>query len=401
MEKDLKAKTIEELEQIVISLGQPFDFAQGGERAKRVEPKKYLAEYIFSFIHDKGIGEISQITPLSKALRSQLAEQGYFISQFKIISKLTDPDGTIKYLFELSDGNQIETVLLFDEGPPDKDIREQAPMQTYGGRRRTLCISTQVGCAMNCAFCATGKIKLQRNLSAAEIVDQVNIVETSNGCDTRLVERRTLNATGTGRATSRRNTRIANVVYMGMGEPLLNYDAVVRSIRILNHPAGKNIGIRHITVSTCGIVPAIKKLADEEIRPRLAISLNAPTDALRNKLMPINTKYPIKDVLAAANYYQRKAKQRVSFEYVLIKGVNDKVLHAQMLAKLLRAIRCRVNLIEFNPHRLSEFESSGGERIRKFADVLKDASIKTTIRFKKGQSINAACGQLGADWSNA
>jgi len=374
MEKDLKAKTIEELEQIVVSLGQPFDFVQGGERAKRVEPKKYLAGYIFSFIHTKNVDEISQITPLSKALRSQLAEQGYFISQFKIISKLTDPDGTIKYLFELSDGNRIETVLLFDEGPPEKDIRGQAPMQTYGGRRRTLCISTQVGCAMNCAFCATGKIKLQRNLSAAEIVDQVNVVQKEAG-------------------------RISNVVYMGMGEPLLNYDAVVRSIRILNHPAGKNIGIRHITVSTCGIVLAIKKLAEEEIRPRLAISLNAPTDALRNKLMPIKAKYPIKDVMAAADFYQQKTKQRVSFEYVMIKSVNDTVLHARMLARLLRDLRWRINLIEFNPHRLSEFEASGGERIRKFADVLKDAGIKTTIRFKKGQSINAACGQLGADWS--
>jgi 23S rRNA (adenine2503-C2)-methyltransferase len=374
MEKDLKAKTIEELEQIVVSLGQPFDFVQGGERAKRVEPKKYLAGYIFSFIHTKNVDEISQITPLSKALRSQLAEQGYIISQFKIISKLTDPDGTIKYLFELSDGNRIETVLLFDEGPPEKDIRGQAPMQTYGGRRRTLCISTQVGCAMNCAFCATGKIKLQRNLSAAEIVDQVNVVQKEAG-------------------------RISNVVYMGMGEPLLNYDAVVRSIRILNHPAGKNIGIRHITVSTCGIVLAIKKLAEEEIRPRLAISLNAPTDALRNKLMPIKAKYPIKDVMAAADFYQQKTKQRVSFEYVMIKSVNDTVLHARMLARLLRDLRWRINLIEFNPHRLSEFEASGGERIRKFADVLKDAGIKTTIRFKKGQSINAACGQLGADWS--
>jgi 23S rRNA (adenine2503-C2)-methyltransferase len=358
MEKDLKDKTMDELEGIIVGLGQ----------------KKYLAGYIFSFIHTKNVDEISQITPLSKALRSQLAEQGYFISQFKIISKLTDPDGTIKYLFELSDGNRIETVLLFDEGPPEKDIRGQAPMQTYGGRRRTLCISTQVGCAMTCAFCATGKIKLQRNLSAAEIVDQVNVVE-------------------------KEADRISNVVYMGMGEPLLNYDAVVRSIRILNHPAGKNIGIRHITVSTCGIVLAIKKLAEEEIRPRLAISLNAPTDALRNKLMPIKAKYPIKDVMAAADFYQQKTKQRVSFEYVMIKSVNDTVLHARMLARLLRDLRWRINLIEFNPHRLSEFEASGGERIRKFADVLKDAGIKTTIRFKKGQSINAACGQLGADWS--
>jgi len=379
MEKDLKDKTIEELEQIVVSLGQ----------------KKYLAGYIFSFIHTKNVDEIAQITPLSKALRSQLAEQGYFISQLKIVSKLTDPDGTIKYLFELSDGNRIETVLLFDEGPPDKDIRGQAQMQTYGGRRRTLCISTQVGCATNCAFCATGKIKLQRNLTAAEIVDQVNTIANWRF---RIADCSKIRNLQSEIRNKRPDGRITNVVYMGMGEPLLNYDAVVRSIRILNHPAGKNIGIRHITVSTCGIVPAIKKLADEEIRPRLAISLNAPTDALRNKLMPINTKYPIKDVLAAANYYQRKAKQRVSFEYVLIKGVNDTVLYARMLARLLRDLRWRINLIEFNPHRLCEFEASGRERIRKFADVLKDAGIKTTIRFKKGRSINAACGQLGADW---
>ncbi len=227
---------------------------------------------------------------------------------------------------------------------------------------------------MNCIFCATAKIKLQRNLTAAEIVDQVNVVQKDVG-------------------------RISNVVYMGMGEPLQNYDAVVRSIRILNHPSGKNIGIRHITVSTCGIVPAIKKLADEDIHPRLAVSLNAPIDNLRNKLMPINARYPIKDVLAAADLYQRKTKQRVSFEFVLIKGVNDTILHARMLAKLLRSSRCRVNLIEYNPHKLCEFSPSGKERIERFAKVLEDAGINTTIRFKMGQDINAACGQLGADWS--
>ena len=339
MDKDLKEKTPAELEQIVVRLGQ----------------KKYLAGYIFGFIHDKGVSEISQITPLSKALRAKLTEQGYYISQLKILRKLTDPDGTVKYLFEMLDGNRIETVLLSDD------------------ERKTLCVSTQVGCAMNCAFCATAKVKLRRNLTAAEIVDQVNIVQRDEG-------------------------RISNVVYMGMGEPLLNYDAVVKSVRILNDPTGKNIGIRHITISTCGILPAIKKLAEEDIHPRLAVSLNAPADVLRAKLMPVGAKYSIADLIEAANLYRLKAKQRVTFEYVLIKGVNDTVLHAQMLARMLRHIRCRVNLIEFNPHPGCEFVASGRERIERFAGVLEETGIKTTVRFKMGQSIKAACGQLGAAW---
>lgn len=365
MDKDLKEKTPALLEQIVVGLGQ----------------KKYLAGYIFGFIHNKGVGEISQITPLSKTLREQLAREGYYISQLNIINKLTDPDGTAKYLFGLSDGNRIETVLLCDS-PREIDLHSQSRQTTVGSNisrgkgRRTLCVSTQVGCAMDCAFCATAKVKLRRNLTAAEIVDQVNTVQKEEG-------------------------RIGNVVYMGMGEPLLNYDAVVKSIRILNDPAGKNIGIRHITISTCGIVPAIKKLAEEDIHPRLAVSLNAPTDSLRTKLMSVGAKYPIAELIEAAKFYRLKAKQRVTFEYVMIKGVNDTVLHAQMLARLLRSTRCRVNLIEFNPHPGCEFVASGKERIGRFAGALELAGIKTTVRFKMGQSINAACGQLGADWSNA
>ena len=343
MDKDLKEKTTAEIESIIAGLRQcRIGLGQ----------RKYLAGYIFGFIHGKGISEIAQITPLSKALREQLTNEGYYISQLNVINKLTDPDGTAKYLFGLSDGNRIETVLLSDD------------------ERKTLCVSTQVGCAMNCAFCATAKVKLRRNLTAAEIVDQVNTVQKEQG-------------------------RIGNVVYMGMGEPLLNYNAVVKSVRILNEPAGKNIGIRHITISTCGIVPAIKKLAEEDIHPRLAISLNAPTDALRMKLMPVGAKYPIADLIEAAKFYWLKAKQRVTFEYVLIKGTNDTVLHAQMLAKLLRHIRCRVNLIEFNPHPGCEFVASGKERIGRFMEVLEQAGVKTTVRFKMGQSIKAACGQLG------
>jgi 23S rRNA (adenine2503-C2)-methyltransferase len=339
MSKDLKDKTLGELEQIVVELGQ----------------NKYLAGYIFHFIHVEDAGEISEITPLSKSFREQLAEQGYFISRLSVVNKLTDKDGTAKYVFALGDGELIETVLMLD------------------GRRRTLCVSTQVGCAMDCAFCATGKLKFQRNLTAGQIVDQVNAVQKDAG-------------------------RISNVVYMGMGEPLANYTAVVKSLEILNHPKGKNIGIRHITVSTCGLAPGIRRLASENVQPRLAISLNAPTDALRTKLMPINAKYPIAELLKAVRFYQDKTRQRVTFEYVLIKGLNDSGNHAKMLVRLLAGLSCNVNLIEHNPFPTCKYIGSDSARIREFAAVLEDAGVETTVRFRMGRNIKAACGQLGADW---
>ena len=339
MSKDLKEKTPGEIEQIVESLGG----------------KKYLAGYIFHFIHTKDAVEISEITTLSKSFREQLAGQGYFISRLSVLTKLTDKDGTAKYAFALGDGGRIETVLLLD------------------GTRRTLCVSTQVGCAMDCTFCATGKLRLQRNLTAAEIVDQVNAVQRDAG-------------------------RISNVVYMGMGEPLANYEAVVKSVGILNHPKGKNIGVRHITVSTCGLVPEIRKLASEDVRPRLAVSLNSPTDALRTKLMPINAKYPMAELLKAVRFYQDRTRQRVTFEYVLIKGLNDSAGHAKMLVKLLAGLACNVNLIEHNPFPTCKYAGSSRDRIREFAAVLDDAGIETTVRYRMGRSIKAACGQLGADW---
>jgi 23S rRNA (adenine2503-C2)-methyltransferase len=338
MNMDLKDKTLRELERLVVDLGG----------------KKYLAEYIFHFIHVEDTEDISQITPLSKAFRGQLTEKGYYISRLIVANKLTDEDGTAKYLFELGDGSRIETVLLLE------------------GKRRTLCVSTQVGCAMDCGFCATARIGFQRNLTTGEIVDQVNTVQKDAG-------------------------RISNVVYMGMGEPLLNYAAVVKSLRILNHPKGKNIGIRHITVSTCGIVPEIRKLADEDVHPRLAVSLNAPTDDVRTKLMPINAKYPIAELLKAVRDYQARTHQRVTFEYVMIKGLNDSTDQAGLLVKLLKGAACNVNLIEHNPHPRCKYEGSGGPRIRRFASVLEDAGVETVIRFKMGRGIRAACGQLGVD----
>lgn len=338
MSKDLKNKTLVELESIAENLGW----------------KKYLAKYIFTFIHTKNTEVISNISTLSKDFRAELAERGYYISNLKTVQRLTDPDGTVKYLFEADDGNRIETVLLTE------------------GKRRTLCVSTQVGCAMKCTFCATAKMKFSRNLTAGEIVDQVNVAQKDKG-------------------------KISNVVYMGMGEPFLNYDAVLKSVRILNHPDGKNIGLRHIALSTCGQVEGIRKLAEDDIRPRLAISLNAPTDELRSKIMPIAKKSPIRVLMTAVKDYQLKTKMRVTFEYVMIKDLNDSELCARDFVKLVRSIRCNVNLIEYNRHRLCPFSGSDRRTIDRFARILADAGIETTIRLKKGQDIKAACGQLGAD----
>lgn len=340
MNKDLKSKTLDEIELIVTEAGQ----------------QKYIADYIFSFIHTRGAGDISQITPLSKLFRKQLSDAGYCISSLKIAKKLTDEEGTTKYLFELSDDNAVEAVLLLDED------------------RKTLCISTQVGCAMNCTFCATAHIPFKRNLSAGEIADEVYTVEKNAG-------------------------EITNVVYMGMGEPLNNYDEVIKSVKILNNPKGRNLGIRHITISTCGIVPGIKQLADETIHPRLATSLNAPTNVLRSKLMPINHKYPLETLLNAMQTYIAKTRCEVTFEYILIDGVNDTTLHAQMTTKLLKRLKCKVNLIEYNPTPLSDFKPSGIKAMERFQRILEQAEIRTMIRLKRGRDIKAGCGQLGADWN--
>ena len=311
--------------------------------------QKNRRQFRIAFQHGN---DISAITTLSKLLRAKLIEEGYYISSLQVVEKLTDPDGTVKYVFGLPDGSKIESVLLFDDD------------------RRTLCVSTQVGCEMGCVFCATGRLGLARNLTAGDIVDQVNLA----GGD----------------------ARISNVVFMGMGEPLANYEATLDAVRILNHSAGRHIGIRHLTISTCGLVEGIERLADEGIQPRLAISLNAPTDAIRQKLMPIAKKYSLGRLFAAVELYQHKTRNRVTFEYCLIKGVNDTGLHARMLVKRLRGVMCNVNLIEYNPYPGCGLKPSGREAIERFAGVLEDAGFETTVRLKMGQTIHAACGQLGA-----
>ena len=338
MDKDLKNKTAGELEEIVSGFGE----------------KKYLAGYIFSFIHCKNISDVGEVFTLSKNFRRKLAEENFYISQLKTIKKLTDHDGTVKYLFELGDGVRIESVLLSD------------------GERKTLCISCQGGCRMGCVFCATGQLKFSRNLSGGEIADQVNQVTADCG-------------------------KINNVVYMGMGEPMDNYEEVIRSVRILNDAAGMNIGQRHITISTCGLVDGICKFADEGLGVRLAISLHGVRDDVRGWIMAVAKKYPLAKVIEAVKNYQQKTGRRVTFEYCMIKELNDSVSDARGLVKLIGPMKANVNLIEYNRHKGCEFSASSKNQIRRFAEILTDGGIEVNIRYKRGQKINAACGQLGAD----
>jgi 23S rRNA (adenine2503-C2)-methyltransferase len=338
MDKNLKNKTFEQIQQLLSDYDQ----------------QNYLAEYVFSFIQEKGVTDIEQIMNLSKDFRSRLISDGYFISTIKKVDTFEDPDGTVKYLFELPDGDRIETVIIFDK------------------KRTTLCISTQVGCSMGCKFCATAGLGFKRNLGTEEIVEQVNLI-CSDGYP------------------------ISNVVYMGMGEPLLNYDNVINSVNIISHPKGRGIGLRRITVSTCGLADKIKKLADEDSKPQLAVSLNAPDDEIRSKIMPVAVKYPVGELLDAVHYYNVNTSQRVTFEYVMLAGVNDSDKCARELIKKISKLNCKVNIIEFNPYPGCEFEPSDTSVIRRFAKILSDQGIPSTIRLKQGDTIKAACGQLGAD----
>lgn len=342
MDKDLKNKTLPELEELVLDLGG----------------KKYLAKYIFSFIHSKDASSIDDITTLSKDLRATLIEQGYYISKLNLVEKFSDPDGTVKYLFELSDGVRLETVLMTNSGP---------------NPRKTLCISCQAGCRMGCSFCATAKLKFHRDLTAGEIVDQVNSVVADSGT-------------------------VNNIVYMGMGEPLDNYDNVMRSLHIINHHAGKNIGQRHLTISTCGIADGILKFADEQLQVHLAISLHCTNDKERKKIMGSAKKYSLDDLMDAVRIYQRKTGRRVMFQFCMMAGFNDSDSDANNLIQLLRGLNANVNLIEFNPHPGCEFKATCQQRIGRFMDILMKSGVETTVRYRRGRAVKAACGQLGAAW---
>jgi 23S rRNA (adenine2503-C2)-methyltransferase len=336
---DLKTKTLAELKSIIAKYGS----------------KEYIAKYIFSFLHQHNINDINLMTTLSKDLRQKLIDNGFFISQLKIVEKLADPDGTVKYLFETDDGNKIESVLLDESG------------------RKTICLSTQIGCRLGCKFCATGYLKFERNLTAGEILDQAGAICTDSGC------------------------KINNLVYMGMGEPLDNYENTLLAVRIFADQSGKQIGIRRQTISTVGLPDGIKKLANEDIYPRLAVSLHAPNDDLRKQIVPAANKYPLRELLAAMRYYNEKTERRITIEYCMIDGVNDDPDLAHKLIQILRGLHASVNLIEYNPHPGADFKPAQRDRIKMFKDILMQAGIETIIRFRRGTSIKAACGQLGAD----
>ena len=339
MDKDLKNKTLAEMKTIVAGYGG----------------KEYLAKYIFTFLHQHNVNDIDLMTTLSKDLRQKLTDGGFFISQLKIAEKLEDPDGTAKYLFETADGQTIESVLLDESG------------------RKTICVSTQIGCRLGCKFCATGYLKFQRNLTAGEIVEQVIKISADSSC------------------------KINNLVYMGMGEPLDNYENTLKAVRILADQSGKKIGVRRQTISTVGLPEEIRKLADEDIYPRLAVSLNAADDNLRKQIVPSANKYPLPQLINAMKYYQQKTDRRITIEYCMMDNINDSPDCVRGLLRLLKGLKASVNLIEYNPHLGADFKPSPKERIKSFKDTLMQSGIETIIRYRRGRSIKAACGQLGAD----
>ena len=310
--------------------------------------KPYRAEQIFKWIYVDKVQSFDEMTNLSLELREKL-KQNYTLGIFKILKKQVASDGTIKYLFDILDGNAIETVL----------------MSYHHGF--SICVSSQVGCKMGCKFCASTGIAFARSLSSGEIVEQILAVERDE------------------------KVRISNVVFMGIGEPLDNFENVVNAIRIINNQKGINIGARHISVSTSGLVPNIYRLAEENIQCTLSISLHATTDEKRSEMMPVNNLYNIEELLKACRDYIAKTNRRVSFEYALAKDNNDNLEDAKRLVKLLHGMNCHVNLIPINKIENGKFDKSSNENIIKFRDYLNDHGIVATIRRELGSDIDAAC----------
>lgn len=313
--------------------------------------KTYRAEQIFKWIYSENVDTIDEMTNISIELRNKLKDN-FELKRFKIIEKQKSKDGTIKYLFDLLDGNAIETVLM---------------EYKYG---KTICVSSQVGCKMGCKFCASTGISYIRNLSSGEILEQILKVEKDE------------------------NTKISNIVFMGIGEPLDNYDNVIKAVKIINDPKGLNIGARHISISTCGLVPKIYKLAEENLQCTLSVSLHSTNNEKRSELMPVNKTYNIQELIKACKYYINKTKRRISFEYALVKGENDSIENSKELAKLLKGMICHVNLIPVNEIKKDGYKKSTNENIMKFRDDLNSRGIVATIRRELGSDIDAACGQL-------
>jgi 23S rRNA (adenine2503-C2)-methyltransferase len=322
--------------------------AQQGEPAFR-------ARQIFEWVYRSLAPDFAAMTSLSLALRQKLADLAIVQSAFAV-DAVTSAEGlTTKVLLQLRDGETIESVLMRYEG------------------RQSVCISSQVGCALGCPFCATGQSGFQRNLSAGEIVEQVLYF---------------------ARQLQTQDLPVTNVVLMGMGEPLANYDATWKAIRILNDARGFKLGARRFTISTAGMVPGIQRMAQEKLEVGLAVSLHAANDALRNRLVPLNKRYPLAEIIAACREYVEQTGRRVSFEYALIQGVNDDPQRARELVQLVRGLLCHVNLIPLNPTADCDYRPASRDRIMAFRRELNEAGIPNTVRLGRGMDIQAGCGQL-------
>ena len=315
--------------------------------------KRFHARQLYRWIYRRGITDFDLMTDLARTLRARFQAE-FAISTPQIVSDETSVDGTRKFVLELTDRRRIESVFI-----PD------TPSMTF-------CISTQVGCAMSCGFCLTGKMGLVRNLTAGEITGQVRVLAAATG----LLD------------------SPFNIVLMGMGEPLHNYDNTMKALRILHSEQGLSVSPRRITLSTVGIVPGLERLAQEPMMPNLAVSLHATTDEQRTKLVPPNTKYPLADILEACRRFPLKKRSRITFEYVLLDGVNDTPEDARRLVKLLSGIKGKVNLIPLNPAPGIPYRRPSDARVDRFAQILADRHITVSVRKSRGRDIRAACGQL-------
>lgn len=334
--RDLKSMNLEQVKVVMEELGE----------------KAFRAKQIYDWMHTKLVDSFEEMTNLSKGLRDKLSENFELTSLNVVDKRESAKDGTCKFLFELSDNRVIESVLM---------------KYKHGN---SVCISSQVGCRMGCRFCASTLGGLERNLTPAEMLDQIYKIQKISG------------------------ERVSNVVLMGTGEPLDNYDNVLQFIQLLTDENGLNISQRNITVSTCGLVNRIKDLAEEELQITLAISLHAPNDKVRKEIMPIANKYSINEIIDAVTYYYNKTGRRISFEYSLVEGVNDSEDNARELIRVVRGLNCHVNLIPVNPIKERDFKQTQMQFVQNFKNILEKNRINVTIRREMGSDIDAACGQL-------
>ena len=319
--------------------------------------KSFRAKQIFKWLYEKRVESFEQMSDISKDLQAQLKDD-FLIETLKIKDHQISKDGTQKFLFEMEDGALVESVLMVFE---------------YGF---SACLSSQVGCNMGCTFCASGLLKKQRDLTAGEIVCQALMIQKQLDKD---------------------GNRLGNIVVMGTGEPFDNYDNVMKALSIINSPFGLEIGSRHISISTCGVVPGILRFAKENLQYNLAISLHAPNDELRSKLMPINNAYSLKELFKALKEYSELNNRRLTFEYLLLKDINDTKKHADEIKELLKGLNAYINLIPYNSVKEKDYETSSEENALRFYDLLKKNGVAVTLRQKKGDDIDAACGQLRAN----